>query len=866
MRLLIAIISAMLLGLSLNATVNIPERTDQYFLLSWPHSSTVYRVNYPEMDEFEPLPDYPELNVRASRWEITGTHESNFIVAVYVDYEIRFYLLDPESKVLSYLVTLYGRGLEYKFKHRHFHFFMSFDRSLHILDTKKLIFIHHQLKHVVSEVSQPDENGIFYDLTSSGINPKFPQTMTQYRISEDGLEATGVESLLPKGDLMDFLEEDYAGITDFGPGYILAASSIFDIDTGDWLGTQGEGKVIDAGQGYLLKYLAHDDELVIRSFDGSKQAVYPTDGSYPEGIIDGGDAYHVYYASYDSNLNKVLAEQIIPKIAPVSSNTSMVTHLYPKSPYINASIAAMDESSFMYQIPLAGGGMDVAIVNIPERQVEASLNITKSLRHPPFFDSINNSLWFQGYELSLRENDKYQLNWRFDAFPSSLNDFFKLGNRIYFKGFPSGYYDLVKQEVVPTKFPSTSSDNLMTGATGKLYISHGTYMEVFDSEEEFLNGTPLIVETPLHQPDRWISNDANTLWANAHGQIIRNEDIGNPVILDPFVMADLIDKGPIAVHGEKVYKTTKAQSAPGLADEISWLHVWNNDGSQHSRTPLPPNLVAPIHNEVPNGVNWDVFTTGNQLFLLACIGTHEVFLFDFDEQAGEVLGLDDPVAARLSYMNSYDSFLYGRIHDVDDNWKYSPEDGWMFLREQKDNYIEWDDYYGFISRPKYTTSYMFDYDEGWKAWVDEINGYNWYYDFTYRYLESDFPSLAPQKLVDRHIHVYDSTGTLAEYWNITSETTADLTMFALEEPGAYEVPIIYLNPLEPDNNVVRLEFDTNNFLSIGGYYEFTFLTKFEGNLRSDLTVPDPDQPGAYINVKAEGTFRIVLPEEGPAGN
>lgn len=865
MKLLLTVLSLILMALALNAVPPLPERTHKYFLLSWPYSDTLYRVNYPDLDEFEPLPDYPELRERASDWKVTGTHDSKFIIAVFLDHETRFYLLDPESKELGYLITLYARRIEYKCKHRHFHFFESFDRTLHILDTEKLIFYHHQLKHTLSTISHPDEDGYFYGLASNSITAGYDQVITQYRISEAGFEETGFETLLRKGDLAEWITEGSAGITDFGPGYLLLGG-IFDIESGESIGATGDGGLIQAGDAHLLKYNRSQDQLVMRSLDGSRQSAYPTDGDFPAAIIDAGDAYHAYYAGYNTSAEKVLSEQVIPKLVAGGSTSTFPEHQYPRNPLFYSSIAPMDASSFMYQIPLPEGGLDVAVVNIPERKVEGSVWINKPLRHTPFFDESNNSLWFQGYELLLRESGQYQLNWGFDASAFSLGNFFRLGDNIYFQGFPTGYFNLTNREPVASAFPITRSDNLLVGSSGNIYVPRGLHMEVYASEQDFQDRSFQLVETPFHATNSWISNQANTLWVNGYGQLFRNEDIQNLFTLDPYIPEDLETFNPIAVHGEKIYRLSKSPSLGGPSDEVTHLHIWNNDGSQQSRITLSPGLIAPFYDEITNGINWDIFTTGNQLYLLASIGDREAFLFDFDEQTGEVLGLEDPSAARITYLDSYDSYLYGRIHEVNDNWKYSPDDEWMFLREQKDHYIEWSDYYGFVARPKYSSTYLYDYDEGWKAWLEERSGYDWYYDFKYKYRESTFPSLAPAELTGRHIHVYDSLGGLIEYWNVTSESSAELSFLELVESGPYQIPITYLNPHNPNEHTVRVEFNTENFLNVSGFYEFTFLTKFEGNLRSDLTVPDPDRPGWYINFKAEGTFRIVTPDEGPVGN
>lgn len=864
-KLLSTFTTVLFMGLAVNAAIQTYERLDDKLLISG--ADRWFLVNYPEMDQFEDVTAV--LDFTSPRYiHVIATHGPNFILA---DFNTprgdgnKFYLFNPVTKSIEHFATVYGE-LEYQFRWKQFHVFTSHLLGIHVLDSEKMIFTHETIKNLHSMISLPDEEGIFWELPSNRMSAQYPSAIFQFQLNDNGIVSTGVESDIIKGDLASSLNGGTGAIGYLGQSIAVSNGLIYDIETGEHLGSSISGYYRGSGDGYIFTQNFLDLDLVMRSWDGSKVTTYSTNDTPLIGLIEDEDAYSAYYWVQEYGLNKELMEIYIPKIVPTSSNAITPVNQYPKSPFRDATIAPMDSTSFMYQIPLAEGGIDVAIVNIPERKIEASLKINKPLRHTPFYDPLTNALWFQGYELSLREIDKYKFNWRFDANSSSLNNFFKLGNRIYFEGFPSGYYDLTSQEVVPTEFPATRHDNLLAGPTGEIYTPRGTHMEVFDSEVDFIAGSPEIINTPLHRTGGWTSNNANTLWANAFGQIFRNGDIQNLFTLDPFVQSDLDEFSPIAVQDERIYRLSKAPSTPESTDEITWLHVWNNDGSRHSRTPLPPTLLAPIYDEVPHGINWDILSTGNQLFLLGYNGMHEVFLFDFDEQLGEILGLDNPVAARLSYQNSYDSYPYGRIYEVDDNWKYSPDNGWIFLPEHKDHYIEWMEPYGFIARPKYSSTYLYTYNEGWKAWFEQIDGYDWYYDFNYRYRESNFPSLAPHELVGRHIHVYDSTGRLLEYWNINSESTANLTFFDLSEPGPYQIPITYLNPLIPGNNVVQVEFDPNNFLNVGGFYEFDFLTKFEGNLRSDLTVPDPDRPGWYINVKSEGTFKIVTPEKGPASD
>jgi hypothetical protein len=137
------------------------------------------------------------------------------------------------------------------------------------------------------------------------------------------------------------------------------------------------------------------------------------------------------------------------------------------------------------------------------------------------------------------------------------------------------------------------------------------------------------------------------------------------------------------------------------------------------------------------------------------------------------------------------------------------------------------------------------------------DGNNFYWNYTYRFEESDFPAFAPLHLDKRRIRI-SIDNTILERWNIYAADRATVTAYDGLQYANFQFSFDYEGPTAPGDNTVRIILRPNEY-GIAGYYELTFYNYNAGRVSSSISVQDPNDPNKRIEVNESARFTIELP-------
>lgn len=786
--------------------------------------------------------------------DVMGTVGSEFLIALYD----KDFMIIAQYDAATGSVTEMARSssyLAYKFKWKNLHVLAAtYPRQLvtYNEDTGELSFQTNGDRYAT--YTYPDENGYFWEI-GSGI--EFSDTKASGRhITENGITSTGTEYYLNKGELAEVENRD---IEATGVHRLAYNGAIYDIRTGDRIATYPSIELWDLEEDFCLYGTEGDRVINLRTLDAKGIVRYRSQQHTCVSIAEEEDEYILFYVDDVINGVDTWSMVRIPREKPIQANRGYPSGEFPVNPWLNEDeepgFFPINDTHFGC-ITANDGGTSLIVINAPERNIEASYWLDIPFPSSTHYMATSNSIWMDGFEFSLRDEDRYRLDWRFDA-----HGYTCLEEGIYFSSFGRKMrYDTVNRSQEPSDYTGVDARYFHQLGDGKYYYFHPDKARYYDDEEGFQNNreNALSLNTRDSRSLRF-TPDRNS-FATPRGEIFKNLDFQNPSVIIPFGSDDSDWTNNFALSDDKLYRLEDFFDYYGYP-VTPHLRIWNLDGSQFREQLLPDNLISVTSERKKLKFHWQLVRVGEEIMLVASKGLFEMFLFDIDEQTGDILGLDNPDSCQLSYYGWYSSSIYGWIHHTSDKWKYAQDVGWTMVQETEDYHVEWSDHFGFIARPKYNAKYFYVYDmgwfgDGWKYYMGNHDEYRLYWNFDYKFVESDYPSLAPLTMDHRQFDIY-SGGKLVESWRI-GKSSAGITVRDNTGDMYFNVDLTYQGPTEPGDNTVRLVIE-DYIYGLEGYYELTFRDPFFGDYNSAGSIPDPDNPGKRIQFTGSGAFAITRP-------
>ncbi len=821
--------------------------TNDHVLLLENFHSTGTLLSYPEQEEIRFVEGGNGLPQYAGIEEILGTRERSFLLLVRVDSTYMVLLYKPVDNSYQILAET-GRSLDHAFSWNQFQVFTVPGTNLLVLfDGNNDTLTEHTVQGSGSDYTIPDAEGYFWELSASSIDGE--KAMYQYRLTGSGIQPTGATDNLLKGDLAEALRDD-PSIVKTAVRTIALNGFLYDVETGMVTGFY-DGFLNDLDEGFLMTSDEWGTEFQVRSWDGQNARVIHSDYIHPAGFAETGSLYHIFYNVMIDGAWRRL-ELTIPRGVPAGHSGLSLGPQFPISPHYPWAVETffpVDDSRFGYY-RMEQGGTSLVIVDAVNKSFSTSVHIGQVIRsNPPTYDPDVDAFWYGGYLLNPDASRSFSSRWMFDANPETQ---VKVEDQIFHTSTVNRVYNIGTGQVQASEHGNFGP--LLIGKSGKIYhfSNGGGY---FDNPESFRLGTDNSLPWTPPEYDNFKSNEVGDFFASDRGDLVLNEDFQNLIHIDPWFAEDRFASDNYALSADKYFKLIKVFDGAFPPGYRHYLRIWNKDGSKFRQYEIPWDLINPI---APENLKYALVGSHDEVYLMAVVGVSEVLVFDIDEETGELQGLDDVMGQRLDYFGWYQSFFLGMVHDTGDFWKYVLGKGWTFLHENDKDVLYYDPDFGFVSAPKYSRNVIYTYSEGWKGYLYEADGLKWYWDYKYKWKESNYPSLAPVTLEGRRFEVYTNDPQPIEYWEFQSSDYANIVLYYEEGTVEMQSWIRYEGPTGPGDKTVRIVM-TDNELGVTGYYEMTFVDKWSGHLHSNLNYPDPNRPGQMSNIQADGTFKMVPP-------